>query len=122
KKSVEKLFRAIDARRTIGLDRFIFALGIRYVGETTAKDLARAFRTFDAFRAAAEAAARDGKGSEAYRDIDDIEGIGETVVDALVDFFSEPHNVAALDDLLQYVSPTPYERPATLSSPVTGKT
>ena len=122
KKSVEKLFRAIDARRTIGLDRFIFALCIRYVGETTAKDLARAFRTFDAFRAAAEAAARDGKGSEAYRDIDDIEGIGETVVDALVDFFSEPHNVAALDDLLQYVSPTPYERPATLSSPVTGKT
>ncbi|WP_072396793.1 NAD-dependent DNA ligase LigA [Hyphomicrobium sp. CS1GBMeth3] len=122
KKSVEKLFRAIEARRAIALNRFIFALGIRYVGETTAKDLARAFRTFEAFRSAAEAAARDGKDSEAYRDIDDIEGIGETVVDALVDFFSEPHNVAALDDLLQYVSPSPYERPAAVSSPVTGKT
>ncbi len=49
-KSVEKLFRAIDARRSIGLERFIFALGIRHVGETTAKDLARAFLTIEAFR------------------------------------------------------------------------
>lgn len=122
KKSVENLFRAIDARRRIALDRFIFALGIRYIGETTAKDLAKAFRTFAAFRAAAEAAAAGGKESEAYRDIDDIEGIGETVVDALVDFFSEPHNVEALDDLLAHVEVTPYERPAAVSSPVTGKT
>lgn len=122
KKSVENLFRAIDARRSIGLERFIFALGIRHVGETTAKDLARAFRSIDAFRAAAEAAAAGGKESESYKDIDDIEGIGETVVDALVDFFSEPHNVAALNDLLVHVTPTPYERPAAVSSPVTGKT
>lgn len=121
-KSVEKLFRAIDARRRIGLDRFIFALGIRHVGETTAKDLAKAFRSMEAFRSAAEAAARDGKESEAYNDIDNIEGIGETVVDALVDFFSEPHNVEALDDLLEHVTVTPYERPRTISSPVTGKT
>ena len=120
-RSVENLFRAIDARRRIAFDRFIFALGIRHVGETTAKDLARAFRTMDAFRSAAEAAARDGKGSAAYSDIDDIEGIGETVVDALADFFSEPHNVEALDDLLAHVTVTPYER-ATVSSPVTGKT
>ncbi|WP_295557013.1 NAD-dependent DNA ligase LigA [uncultured Hyphomicrobium sp.] len=122
KKSVENLFRAIDARRTIGLERFIFALGIRHVGETTAKDLARAFRTMDAFRTAAEAAARAGKESEAYNDIDDIEGIGETVVDALVDFFSEPHNVEAFDDLLAHVTVAPYERPQTVASPVTGKT
>ncbi|MCC7252107.1 NAD-dependent DNA ligase LigA [Hyphomicrobium sp.] len=120
-KSVQNLFRAIDARRTISLDRFIFALGIRYVGETTAKDLAKAFRTWDAFRSAAEAAAREGKGSAAYNDVDDIEGIGETVVDALVDFYSEPHNIEALDDLLAHVTVSPYER-TTVSSPVTGKT
>jgi DNA ligase (NAD+) len=121
-KSVEKLFRAIDARRTIPLDRFIFALGIRHVGETTAKDLAKAYRTLDAFRAAAEAAARDGRESEAYADIDAIEGIGETVVDALVDFFQEPHNVTALDDLLAHLDVTPYDRPVAVASAVTGKT
>ncbi|WBT37613.1 NAD-dependent DNA ligase LigA [Hyphomicrobium sp. DMF-1] len=121
-KSVEKLFRAIDARRTITLDRFIFALGIRHVGETTAKDLAKAYLTFEALRGAVEAAVRDGKESEAYADIDAIEGIGETVVDALVDFFSEPHNVEALDDLLAHVTVTPFERPVAVSSPVTGKT
>jgi len=122
KKSVENLFRAIDARRTIGLDRFVFALGIRHIGETTAKDLAKAFRTMEAFHSAAEAAVRGGKDSEAYKDIDDIEGIGETVVDALVDFFSEPHNVEALDDLLAHVTVTPYERVQRTDSPVTGKT
>ena len=121
-KSVEKLFRAIDARRSIGLERFIFALGIRHVGETTAKDLARAFVTIEAFRAAVEAAVTGGKESEAYRDIDDIEGIGETVVDALVDFFSEPHNVKAVGDLLAHVTVTPFERAQATNSPVTGKT
>ena len=121
-KSVDKLFRAIDARRTIGLDRFIFALGIRHVGETTAKDLAKAYQTFEALRAAVEAAVREGKPSEAYADIDAIEGIGETVVDALVDFFSEPHNVEALDDLLTHVSVAPYVRVQATDSPITGKT
>jgi DNA ligase (NAD+) len=121
-KSVEKLLRAIDARRSIGLERFIFALGIRHVGETTAKDLARAFVTIEAFRAAVEAAVIGGKDSEAYREIDDIEGIGETVVDALVDFFSEPHNVKAVGDLLTHVTVTPFERAQATNSPVTGKT
>lgn len=121
-KSVEKLFRAIDARRRIGLERFIFALGIRHVGETTAKDLARAFHTIEAFRSAVEAAVIGGKGSEAYRDIDDIEGIGETVVDALIDFFSEPHNVKAVNDLLEHVSVTPAERPQASNSAVAGRT
>ncbi len=121
-KSVDKLFRAIDARRTIGLDRFIFALGIRHVGETTAKDLAKAYQTFEALRAAVEAAVQGGKESEAYADIDAIEGIGETVVDALVDFFSEPHNVEALDDLLSHVTVAPYVRVQATDSPITGKT
>lgn len=121
KRSVEKLFKAIDARRTIGLERFLFALGIRHIGETTAKDLAAAHGTWEAFRAAVDAAVAGGRDSEAYRDIDAIEGIGETVVDALIDFFGEPHNVEAVAALLRHVTVEPYAR-ATVSSPVTGKT
>ncbi len=121
-KSVEKLFRAIDARRTIGLDRFLFALGIRHVGETTAKDLAKAYRSYEVFRAAVDAAVEEDGRGEAYAEIDNIEGIGETVVDALVDFFSEPHNIEAVGELLQHVTVTPFERPADVVSPVTGKT
>ena len=120
-KSVEKLFKAIEARRSIALDRFIYALGIRHVGETTARDLAKALGTLDAFRTAAIAAAKGGKDSDAYRELDNIEGIGATVVDALIDFFSEPHNLQALDDLLAQVTVEPFVR-ATATSPVTDKT
>jgi DNA ligase (NAD+) len=122
KKSTEKLFAAIDARRRVPLDRLIYALGIRHIGETTAKDLAKALGTWEALRAAAEAAVSGGKGSEAYAEIDNIEGIGETVVDALVDFFSEVHNIEALDALLAHVEVVPFERVSTQQSPITGKT
>lgn len=119
--SVNKLFAAINARRTVPLDRFLFALGIRHIGETTAKDLAKAYGTFEALRAAVDAAIQGGKGSEAYQDIDNIEGIGETVVDALIDFFSEQHNQEQLDALLKEVNVTAFKR-VQVSSPVTGKT
>ncbi|MFZ4807855.1 MAG: NAD-dependent DNA ligase LigA [Hyphomicrobiaceae bacterium] len=122
KKSIANLFAAIEARRTIPLERFIFGLGIRHIGETTAKDLARAYGTFEALRAAAVAAAEGGPESDAYREIDNIEGIGETVVDALVDFIGEPHNVEALDDLLREVTIAPFARIAVKTSPVTDKT
>jgi DNA ligase (NAD+) len=121
-KSVGKLFAAIDARRRIGLERFLFALGIRHIGETTAKDLAKAYGSLQAFRTAVDAAVAGGKESEAYAEIDNIEGIGETVVDALLDFFSEPHNTEAVEALLRRVAVVPYERIAAVSSPVTGKT
>jgi DNA ligase (NAD+) len=122
-KSVENLFKAIEARRKVPLDRFIYALGIRHVGETTARDLAKALGTFEAFRTAAEAATAGGKGSDAYADLDNIEGIGETVIDALVAFFGEPHNVEALDDLLAEVTVEPFVRSAAADgSPVAGKT
>jgi len=120
-KSVEKLFKAIEARRSIGLDRFIYALGIRHIGETTARDLAKALGTLEAFRAAAVAAAKGGKDSDAYQELDNVEGIGATVVDALIDFFSEPHNLRALNDLLDQVTVEPFVR-ATATSPVTDKT
>jgi DNA ligase (NAD+) len=121
-KSVENLFKAIEARRKVPLDRFIYALGIRHVGETTARDLAKALGTLDTFRTAAQAAAKGGKGSDAYQDLDNIEGIGDTVVDALIAFFSEPHNVKALDDLLERVTVEPFVRPPASTSAVTNKT
>jgi len=120
--SVRKLFSAIDARREVALDRFLFALGIRHIGETTAKDLAKAYGTLEALRAAVDAAVAGGKGSDAYEDIDNIEGIGETVVDALIDFFGEQHNQEQVDALLSEVKVKPYERLQTKASPVTGKT
>ena len=121
-KSVEKLFAAIEARRRITLDRFIYALGIRHVGETTAKDLARALGTIGAFRTAVEAASAGGPDSEAYEDLDNIDGIGTAVVDALVAFYSEPHNVEALDELLKEVTVEPFVPVAVTASPVMGKT
>ena len=121
-RSIDNLFKAIDARRRIALDRFIYALGVRHIGETTARDLAKAFSSAKDFLAAAKAAASGGRDSEAYLEIDNIEGIGETVVDALVDFFGEPHNVEAVGDLLDQVEVEPYARPATVKSAVTGKT
>jgi len=121
-KSVENLFKAIESRRKIPLDRFIYALGIRHIGETTARDLARSLGTFAAFRAAAVAAAQGGKDSEAYRDLDNIEGIGETVVEALADFCAEPHNLHALDKLLAEVTVEPIQRAAAVASPIADKT
>jgi DNA ligase (NAD+) len=121
-KSVENLFKAIQARRKVSLDRFIFALGIRHVGETTARDLARAFGSIEAFRAAVDAAVKSGKDSEAYREIDNIEGIGETVVDALTAFFGEPHNIEAVDHLLAHVTVEPFVRPRTVASAINDKT
>ncbi|HVZ03183.1 NAD-dependent DNA ligase LigA [Hyphomicrobium sp.] len=120
--SVRKLFAAINARRNVSLDRFLYALGIRHIGETTAKDLAKAYGTFEMLRSAVNAAISGGKGSEAYQDIDNIEGIGETVVYALIDFFSERHNQEQLDALLKEVTVAPFVRVHTQASPVTGKT
>jgi DNA ligase (NAD+) len=120
--SVAKLFAAIDARREVPLDRFLYALGIRHIGETTAKDLAKAYGTLEALRTAVDAAIDGGKDGDAYRDIDNIDGIGETVIDALVDFFGEEHNQKQVEAVLKEVTVTPYVRTQTKESPVTGKT
>jgi DNA ligase (NAD+) len=84
RKSVENLFAAINARRKVPLDRFIFALGIRHIGETTARDLAKAFRTWDRFRKAAERAA-EGQPSEAWRRFRAIPGVGEKTARSAVE-------------------------------------
>ncbi len=114
--SARKLFDAIDRRREIPLDRFVNALGIRHVGETTAKLLARHFHTLDALREAME-------GEGAVTELCQIEGIGETVAEAIKDFFDEPHNTKAIDHLLKAgVEPQEVAAPATSDSPVAGKT
>jgi DNA ligase (NAD+) len=118
--SVKKLLAAIDARRRIGLDRFIYALGIRHVGETTARLMARAYGDIASFRKAMIEAA-EGRDTEAYQELDAIEGIGETVAEAMGDFFGEPHNREVLDELLKEVEPQPLAAVDT-GSPVAGKT
>jgi DNA ligase (NAD+) len=117
--SVRNLFAAIEARRRISLDRFIFALGIRHVGETNARLLARHFGTFEQLRATARAAAD--RESDAYAELTAIGGIGEVVAEAIVEFFKEGHNEEMLDALLAQVTPEPLEGVAN-ESPVAGKT
>jgi DNA ligase (NAD+) len=116
--SVRNLFAAIEARRQIPLNRFIYALGIRHVGETNARRLARHFGSFAALRATARAAPA---GSEARAEIDNIEGLGEVVAEAVADFFAEKHNEDELDALLEHVTPLPMQEVAS-KSPVAGKT
>ena len=118
--SVAKLFDAIDARRTIGLDRFIFALGIRHVGETTARVLARAYGAAEAFRDQMTAAAK-GAETEAWQELTSHDGIGDVVAEAVAQFFDEPHNLKVVNELLKHVSVTPLEA-VSRGSAVAGKT
>ncbi|MGE0767722.1 MAG: NAD-dependent DNA ligase LigA [Hyphomicrobiaceae bacterium] len=82
-KSVENLFKAIAARRRVPLDRFLFALGIRHIGETTGRDLAKAFLTWPAVRAAVERAIADAPGP-AWRRFHGLPGLGEKTAEAAV--------------------------------------
>lgn len=118
--SVKNLFAAIEARRSIALHRFIFALGIRHIGETNAKLLAQSYGTWDAFAAAMEAAA-DETGA-AWAELNAIDGVGEVVAGAVVAFFAEEHNRAVLDALLAQVAPEAAGPKAVGDSPVAGKT
>ena len=123
--SVRNLFAAIEERRNVALNRFIYALGIRHVGDTTAKLLARHYGSFDAFRSAALAAGEgisaEQLNNEAWAELTSIDGIGPVVADAIVQFFAEPHNIETLDALVAEVSPAPMEALAG-DSPVAGKT
>jgi DNA ligase (NAD+) len=118
--SARNLFNAIAARRSIALNRLIFALGIPHIGETSAKLLARHFGTFEALRETARAAADPG--SEAHGELTSIGGIGAVVAQAVIEFFKEQHNEEMLDALLQEVTPQPVENGGSANSPVAGKT
>jgi len=113
-KQVENLMAAIEARRRIGLDRLINALGIRHVGETTARVIARHYMTLKAFLEGMKA-------DNALEELQHIEGVGGVVAEAIHDFFEEKHNVKALDRLLAWLAVTPMAAPS-MTSPVSGKT
>ncbi|MGI9415692.1 MAG: NAD-dependent DNA ligase LigA [Hyphomicrobiales bacterium] len=117
--SVANLFAAIDDRRNVSLDRFIFALGIRHVGETTGRLLARTYGTIGAFVEAMEKAGDTE--SDAYKELVAVDGIGDVVAEAVAQFFAEAHNRDVLSALLDEVSPAPLEQ-ADTSSVVAGKT
>ena len=112
-KSVDKLLAAIDERRSVSLDRFLFALGIRHVGEVTARDLARAFRSAETVRDAAMA-------DDAVNRLTAVNGIGAIVAEALINFFAEPHNRDTLAALLAEVTPQPL--PEVKQTGLSGKT
>ncbi|MFN4011069.1 MAG: NAD-dependent DNA ligase LigA [Pannonibacter sp.] len=118
--SAKNLFEAINARRRIDLHRFIFALGIRHVGEGNAKLLARAYGSWGAFEAAMTAALDHS--SDAWSDLNAVDGIGETLAEAVVQFFAEDHNRDALAALLAEVTPLDAEKIDASGSPVAGKT
>jgi DNA ligase (NAD+) len=118
--SVRNLFAAINARRKIGLDRFIYALGIRHVGETNARILARGYGTAENFRDLVLGAAK-GEETEEWRELTSLGGIGAIVGKAVVEFFAEPHNLEVFNALLEHVT---VEALAAVNtrSPVAGKT
>ena len=120
KTSVANLYQSINERRSIALNRFIFALGIRHVGETTAKLLARSYGSYAAFEQAMKLAA-SGEG-EAWDDLNNIDGIGAVVARAIAEFFAEEKNTAVIARLLEEVSPEDDQQRIDTSSPVAGKT
>ena len=132
-KSRDNLFAAIDARREIGLERFIYALGIRQVGEATARLLARAYGSLKAWQDAMVAAARERRAhpdaakpeevGEAYAQLCEIELIGMSTADDICRFFTEPHNVTVIRDLEKRVTVAEAERPPPArAAPFAGKT
>ncbi|MEO1141965.1 MAG: NAD-dependent DNA ligase LigA, partial [Pseudomonadota bacterium] len=115
--SATKLFDAIDAVRNMEFYRLIFGLGIRYVGEQTAKDLAKNYGDVETFNTAMLRINE----TEVVDDLLAIDGIGETVANALKEFFSEPRNLDVWNRLLEQVSPQEVEQAST-DSPMAGKT
>jgi DNA ligase (NAD+) len=112
--SARNLFNAIDARRTVPLNRFLYALGIRHVGETNARRLARHFGDWESLRAGARA-------ENAAEELSGVGGIGPVVAEAIADFFGEPRNEAALDALVKEVTIEPMEAIAA-GHPLAGQT
>jgi DNA ligase (NAD+) len=117
--SIANLYRAIDARREIPLDRFIYALGIPDVGEVTAQVLARAYSSWHAFLGACLQIAKGDV--DAREEMDAIDQVGDTVIEALTTYFGEKHNRRIVERLTNYVRVLDAERPRR-DSAVSGKT
>ena len=118
--SAQKLFAAIETRRSVPLDRFIAALGIRQVGAETAKLLAKTYGDWPSFLAAMQAA--QDKGGPAYAELLAIDQMGETVARMLLTFFAEPHNQQSVKELADLLRISAYTPPVAAASPLSGKT
>jgi DNA ligase (NAD+) len=117
--SVRNLFAAIDERREISLDRFIYALGIRHVGETTALALARGYGSWKAFH---DACLKVAKGDEeTIAEMDALDQIGETVIESIKAYFGESHNRGIVERLTKQLKILDAEKPKT-DSAIAGKT
>ena len=118
--SVRNLFAAIDQRREIALDRFIYALGMRHVGETTARALARGYGSWKAFH---DACLKVAKGDEeAAAEMDALDQIGDTVIESIKAYFGEKHNRDIVERLVKQMDKIlDVEKPKT-DSKIAGKT
>jgi DNA ligase (NAD+) len=117
--SVRNLFGAIEARRAISLERFIYALGMRHVGDTTARVLARGYGSWKAFHDAALKLVEADQ--ETREEMDNLDQIGDTVIDSLAAYFGEEHNRDVVERLTKQVRILDAERPRG-DSVVAGKT
>lgn len=117
-KSAEKLFRAIEKKRRIGLDRLIFALGIRHVGESSAATLARHFGTWNALSATLDAAE---PGNSAWEDLLSVDGVGDVMANSLRLAFAQGKERSSIDRLVAMLDIQPVEAPSVTDSPVAGK-
>ncbi len=120
KTSAQNLFEAINSARKVELARFIYGLGIRHVGETTGRMLARYYGNVTSFIEAMKEIAADSEGAQ-YHALIDIDGLGKAVADSLADFFAEEHNVSVVDRLLDELDVQDVEA-VEETSPVSGKT
>ena len=114
KKSVDNLFKAIQAKRTISMPRFIYALGIPQVGAATALLLAKNYNNFNHFMTEMQ-----NKQTELLVSID---GIGASMATDIVEFFQESHNINIINELLRYVKVEDYIDDTITDSPLSGKT
>jgi DNA ligase (NAD+) len=117
--SVRNLFGAIEARREISLERFIYALGMRHVGDTTARVLARGYGSWKAFHDAALKLVEEDQ--ETREEMDNLDQIGDTVIDSLAAYFGEKHNRDIVERLTKEVRILDAEKPRA-DSVVAGKT
>lgn len=115
--SVKNLWESINKRRVIGLERFIYALGIRQVGESTAKKLAGYFESFENISGFFW-----GERNKILDALIAIDTIGESTAIDVIEFFAEPHNQKIITDLMNEIQVTDFIAPKNVDSPVVGKT
>jgi len=120
-KKAANLFAAVAARRVVPLDRFIYSLGIRQVGEATARLLALNYHSLKQWRSAMQASANDREG-EAWVHLTAIDQVGPSVAGEIAEFFAEEHNRAVLDDLTAQITVEDFAAPVASDSPIVGKT